>query len=180
VTAAPVNTGADNSRISVGIGMFDRLLKSINRLIVALACVALVAAALVLTESVAVRYFFQETTDWQNETCVMLLVGAMFLSAAYVQEVRGHIGIEAFTGLLPIRFERLRKIFVDAASLAFCAFFAWKSWTLSSDALLEGIVTDSTFAPPLWIPYTCMALGMTLLSVQIGVQLVGLTWKAKA
>jgi TRAP-type C4-dicarboxylate transport system permease small subunit len=176
VTIAQCST----SRERVGLALLERWLKGLNRIIVALSCLSLVAAALVLTESVFVRYFFKETTDWQNETCVMLLVGATFLSAAYVQEVRGHIGIEALAGLLPPAIERIRKIFVDAASLAFCVFFAWKSWSLASEAWIEGSVTDSTFAPPLWIPYTSMALGMSLLAVQIGLQLAILTRNGEA
>ena len=180
MTSTPAETSSEGARESVGLAALERLLKQLNRIIVGLCCLSLIAAALVLTESVVIRYFFHATTDWQNETCVILLVGATFLSAAYVQDVRGHIGIEALAGVLPAPLERIRKIFVDAASLAFCAFFAWKSWTLVSDAWVEGTVTDSTFAPPLWIPYTAMALGMTLLSAQILVQLAAHGWKNKA
>jgi TRAP-type C4-dicarboxylate transport system permease small subunit len=150
----------------------DRVLRGLNRALVALCCIALLAAALILSESVAVRYFLQQTTDWQGEICVILLVGATFLSTAYVQEQRGHIGIDAVAQFLPAPAEWARLIFVDAASLAFCAFFAWKSWTLTLEAWDEDVVTDSTFASPLWLPYASMALGMTLLSVQIAAQLV--------
>jgi len=149
----------------------ERALQTCNRVIMVAAAVALLGAALVLTESVVVRYFLKETTDWQDETCVMLLVGATFLSAAHVQSLRGHIGIEAVVGLLPPPVEHARELFVDIASLAFCSFFAWKSWTLAYDAWVDGTVTASTFAPPLCIPYATMAAGMTLLSVQIFAQL---------
>jgi TRAP-type C4-dicarboxylate transport system permease small subunit len=154
------------------VSAIDRALHRLNRALVALCCAALLAAALILSESVAVRYFLQQTTDWQGEICVILLVGATFLSTAYVQEQRGHIGIDAVAGFLPAPAERARLILVDAASFAFCAFFAWKSWTLTLEAWGEGAVTDSTFASPLWLPYAGMALGMTLLSVQIAAQLV--------
>jgi TRAP-type C4-dicarboxylate transport system permease small subunit len=56
--------------------------------------------------------------------------------------------------------------------LAFCALFAWKSWTLLRDAWVDGQTTTSSWAPPLWIPYGLMALGMTLLALQLAVQLV--------
>ena len=143
----------------------------LNRIILVASQVALVAAALVLTYSVVARYWLKQATYWQDEAAVFLLVGATFLSSAYVQSRRGHIGIEALTGLLSARTNRIRLMLVDVASLAFCSFFAWKSWSLAHEAFVDGQVSSSTWAPPLSIPYTIMAVGMTLLSAQIALQL---------
>jgi TRAP-type C4-dicarboxylate transport system permease small subunit len=85
--------------------------------------------------------------------------------------LRGHVGIEAIAGLLPRALNRLRVVFVDLMCTGFCAFFAWKSWTLFHEAWVDGQTTSSSWAPPLWIPYGLMALGMSLLSVQLLVQL---------
>jgi TRAP-type C4-dicarboxylate transport system permease small subunit len=98
---------------------------------------------------------------------VFLLVGATFLCGAFVQSIRGHVGIEALSTLLSKRVDALRRIAVDALSLAFCAFFAWKSWTLLHEAWVDKQTTSSSWAPPLWIPYLLMAVGMTLLSLQL-------------
>ena len=85
---------------------------------------------------------------------------------------RGHIGIEAFVGLLSPRANRIRLWLVDVASLLFCAFFAWKSWTLAHEAWVDGQVSNSMWSPPLAIPYVLMATGMTLLCVQILLQII--------
>ena len=72
--------------------------------------------------------------------------------------------------MLPPRWNRVRLFIVDLVSFLFCAFFAWKSWTLLMEAWNEGQTTNSTFAPPLWIPYSMMAFGMSLLTLQLLLQ----------
>jgi TRAP-type C4-dicarboxylate transport system permease small subunit len=151
----------------------DRILHRINQAIVLASSVALVVAAFVLTYSVASRYFFHFSTDWQDELSVFLIVGAVFMSSAAIQARRGHVGIEAIAGLLSPRANRIRMFLVDLASLAFCSFFAWKSWTLLEEAWVEDFHSGSTWAPPLWIPYLLMTAGMTLLSIQLLLQVIG-------
>ncbi|MDB5649656.1 MAG: dctQ [Hyphomicrobiales bacterium] len=144
----------------------------INKVILIGSSLALIAASLILSYSVLVRYYFKAATYWQDEASVFLLVGATFLTAAYVQSKRGHVAIDAVAGLLPAGVNRIRMFVVDVVSLLFCAFFSWKSWTLFHEAWEDGQVTSSTWAPPLWIPYSIMAAGMTQLCVQILLQII--------
>jgi TRAP-type C4-dicarboxylate transport system permease small subunit len=143
-----------------------------NRVIVVLAAIAMIAACAILSYSVIGRAVFQSPNYWQDEAAVFLLVGTTFMTSAYVQHQRGHIGIEAFVGLLSPLVNRIRLWLVDVASLAFCAFFAWKSWTLADEAWTDGQVSNSMWSPPLAIPYALMAAGMTLLCVQILLQII--------
>ena len=152
------------------LAMLARLLDQVNGALLKISMGALILTALILTYSVVTRYFFKAPTDWQDEASVFMLVGVTFFCTAYVQSYRGHIGIEALASLLPRRVNRARLFLVDLASFLFCAFFSWKSWTLFHEAFSEGYTTTSTLAPPLWIPYIMMALGMTLLTLQILVQ----------
>ena len=150
----------------------DRVLAAINRIIVILSSIAMVLAGFVLTYSVIVRYILKYSTYWQDEMAVFLIIGAVFMSAAAIQAQRGHIGIEAIVGLLPRRVNQVRIFLVDLASLAFCAYFAWKSVTLLHEAITEDYHSTSTWAPPLWIPYSLMTAGMILLSVQLLLQVI--------
>lgn len=148
-----------------------RALHWLNHAMVVLGMMALLVASCVLTYSVVSRYVMQASTDWQDEAAVFCLVGATFMCGAFVQQLRGHVGIEALAGLLPRALNQLRLTLVDLMCTAFCAFFAWKSWTLFHEAWAEGQTTSSSWAPPLWIPYGLMAAGMTLLSLQLLIQL---------
>ena len=142
-----------------------------NNVIVVFAAVALISACVILSYSVLSRALFHSANYWQDEAAVFLLVGATFMTSAYVQGQRGHIGIEAFIGLLSPRVNLARLWLVDVASFLFCAFFTWKSWTLAHEAWVDGQVSNSMWSPPLAIPYGLMAAGMTLLCVQILLQI---------
>lgn len=151
---------------------FSLMLDRFNNLLLKLSMVAMIFTALILTYSVVVRYFFKTPTDWQDEASVFMLVGVTFFCTAYVQSYRGHIGIEALSSLLSPRVNAVRLFIVDLVSFVFCAFFSWKSWALWHEAWVDGMTTSSTFAPPLWIPYAMMAAGMSLLALQILVQVL--------
>ncbi|MDE1147062.1 MAG: TRAP transporter small permease [Azospirillaceae bacterium] len=154
------------------IRLAGKALAFLNHAIAVVAAVAVVAAGVVMTEEAMVRYFLHASADWQDETAIFLLVGATFLSAAYVQSRRGHVAIEAVGGLLPVRVESARRWVADLLSFFFCGFFTWKSWILWHEAWVEGYATFSSWAPPLWIPYLAMSVGMSLLTLQIALQVL--------
>ncbi len=160
---------------SADVGMLARVMRLmtyVNEFIVWAATVALLAASVVLSLGVLLRYLFKVPTDWQDETAVFLIVGSIFMCAAYVQSYRRHVGIEVLASVLSARVNRIRRFLVDLCSFAFCAFFAWKSWLLLHEAVSEGQTTSSSFGPPLWIPYGLMAVGMTILGLQIFLQIL--------
>jgi TRAP-type C4-dicarboxylate transport system permease small subunit len=157
---------------NVLVARLERILSFCNKIIVVFAALAMIAACIILSYSVLGRALLQAANYWQDEAAVFLLVGATFMTAGYVQSNRGHIGIEAFVGLLSPFANRIRLWLVDVASLLFCSFFAWKSWTLAYEAYSDGQVSNSMWSPPLAIPYGLMACGMTLLCAQILLQIV--------
>ena len=170
--------GIDNGPASAGLDPdmpawlqpLEKVLLRANSIMVGLGMLALLVASAVLTYSVVSRYALKASTDWQDEAAVFCLVGATFLCGAFVQSLRGHVGIEAVASVLPAAFNRIRLVCVDVMCTLFCAFFAWKSWTLFHEAWVEKQTTSSSWAPPLWIPYVLMAAGMTLLSLQLALQ----------
>lgn len=148
------------------------LLHKVNGVAAVISAIAVGVAGCVLTWEATARYLFKIPSDWQDELSIFLLVGATFLSAAWVQEWRGHVGIQALAALLPPRADRMRRLLSDLASLAFCTFFSWKSWSLLIEAVHDGQISNSAWGAPLWIPYGCMALGMSLVALQLLLQVL--------
>ena len=155
------------------LGAAQAALSAINTVLAVLASIAIAVAGLVLTWEVLGRYFFEIPSDWQDELSTFLLIGATFGGASWIQARRGHVAIDALAHILPPAVDDVRRVLADFLSFLFVAFFAWKSWALFNEAWTEGQTTPSAWGPPLWIPYSCMAVGMTLLAVQLLLQVIG-------
>ncbi len=155
------------------LGAVQAVLDGLNGIMAVLSSLAIAGAGVVLTWEVAGRYFFSIPSDWQDELSTFLLIGATFASAAWIQARRGHVAIDALTHILPPGIDHMRRVLADALSFLFVTFFAWKSVALLLEALEDGQTTPSAWGPPLWIPYGCMAVGMTLLALQLLLQVLG-------
>lgn len=171
--ASFISSGAahQNSPYLIAFRIVSDGLLGLNQILLQCSMVALLLSAIVLSYGMCARYFFAISTEWQDELAVFLLVGATFLSCSWVQARRGHIAIEAVAEYLTPRANQIRLVIADALSGAFCTFFAWKSWSLFIEAWSNGQTTTSSWGPPLSIPYFAMAAGMTLLSLQLLLQL---------
>lgn len=133
--------------------------------------VLIVACTAILVFEVAVRYWLAWPTDWEIELTIMLLIVATFFGAAFTQISRGHVGIEVLDALLSARANRVRYVVGDLLSLLFCVFIAWKSWLFFHEAWSDGRMSNTAWSPKLWPAYMSMAVGMTMLSLQLIVQI---------
>ena len=155
------------------LGAVQSVLTRLNGLCAVLASIAIATAGCVLTWEVIGRYFLGIASDWQDELSTFLLVGATFASAAWTQARRGHVGIDALSIILPPWADRARRRFADIASCVFVTYFTWKSWQMLVEVWVDDQTTSTSWGPPLWIPYSCMTLGMALLAIQLAVQSLG-------
>jgi len=160
---------------------FAQAVKGFNVLTGYLSGITIVVSSIIVCYGVVMRYYFSSPLDWGLELSIYLLIIATFMSAGYTQLQRGHVTIEVLEHILSHRANKLRYLVGDALSLVFCAFLAWNSWEYFLEAFADGRVTNSTWAPKLWIPYLFMAIGTTALSMQLLVQIVDTLagWKGR-
>lgn len=164
---AILSRDSDPSEMRKGLpGVIGR----VNAFVFRLSSIALIVAALVLTFGVIIGHILGHALAWQDEVTIFLIAGATFLSAASLQARRGNVGIDFIGDYLSPRGNEVRKALIDAIVLCFCVIFAWASGVLLAEALHEGQTTHSAWGPPLWIPYSLLTIGMTLLALQVALQ----------
>ena len=153
-------------------GPFQLVMRWANLVTGYLSALLIVFSTVAISFEVVSRYFFRAPHDWNLELNIFLLIASTFMAAAYTQEGRAHVGIEVLESLLSSRWNWWRHLIADILSAGFCGFIAFSAWRYFFEAWEGGWVTESIWAPKLWIPYFFMSLGMTTLTLQLIVQIV--------
>jgi len=151
--------------------LFADTIKAVNLLTGMIAGILVIASAAIITNEVIWRYYLRRPHTWNLELNIFLLIGATFLAANYAQMKRAHVGTEVLQALMPERWNRWRILGGDILSLLLCAFMAVKVLQYDWQAWSKNWRTDSTWAPPLWIPYTLIGVGLVLISLEYVVQI---------
>jgi TRAP-type C4-dicarboxylate transport system permease small subunit len=151
---------------------FGRSVTMFNTFMGYLSAVLIIICTLALTYEVVARYFFNAPTSWSLEFNIFMLVASTFLAAAYTQVKRGHVGIGLLDSIMSARWNRWRYLLADLASLVLCLFVSYYTWKFFYMVWDKGWVTESPWAPKLWIPYFFMAFGLSTLCLQYMVQIV--------
>jgi len=130
------------------------------------AALLLLAAVLVVSQLVFVRYALGQSAVWQHEFVTFSLIGATFFGSPYLLLKRGHVNVD----LLPLYLGRTGRkalaLIAYAVSLGFCLVIAWGGTVWWFEAWSNGWRAETVWAPPLWIPYLAMPLGIGMLALQ--------------
>jgi C4-dicarboxylate transporter, DctM subunit len=155
---------------ATGSSLAAVVLHRVTGFLYSLSGLALVAASAVLTAGVIARHM-GFWLQWQDEMEIFLVAGAVYISAAEVQARRGHVSIDLLGALFGEGANRAARSFTDILAFLFIGFMAFHSATLLAEAWREGHVSDSTWGPPLFIPYGLMCFGMVLLATVLAFQI---------
>ncbi len=142
---------------------FLRVVRLLSTLGGVLAVLLLLLALFVVCQLVFVRYVLGASAIWQHEMVTFSLIGATFLGAAYVARMGGHVGVDLLAHYLGRRGRRLLGLSAALLSLAFCLVVTWLGAAWWWEAWINDWHHETVWAPPLWIPYLAMPVGMGLL-----------------
>lgn len=140
--------------------------------VAALSAVAVVLASIAVSVSVVGRNVAGTSTVWELEASVFAVMFATFLAAAYTDTSGGQVAVDGLSHLLSRRLNILRRLLLDALTLALFAVILWSGWTMFLEAYELGWRSETIWGPPLWIPYLAVPLGALLVCLTLFLRIV--------
>jgi TRAP-type C4-dicarboxylate transport system permease small subunit len=148
------------------------LIGRVSRVCGIVAAMALMAACVVVCQMVFMRYVMERSTIWQTEFVLYSVVAATLIGSPYVMSLHGHVNVDLVSQFLGRRARFALALFSAIIGLAFCVVLAWSGWQYFHEAWESGWVTESVWAPPLWIVLLPLPLGVALLCLQYLAEIV--------
>ena len=164
-----------NSRSSrSGTATFVRSVNNLSTLAGIVSAGMIVLAVAITCQMIWVRFVLNQSTVWQTEMVVYLMVAATLIGLPYVQKLRGHVNVDLVPMLLAPGVRKALAWIVCLVVLAVAAimtFYGWEFWHI---AWARGWRSDTVWGVRLWIPYLAMPVGFGLLALQYLADLVAL------
>lgn len=137
-----------------------------------LAQAILVLLVLAMMYEVLARYLFNAPTIWAFDVSYML-TGVMFiLGTSWTTKEDGHVRIDFLVQRLPAKLSALLNGLIYFLLLTpLLAALSWSAWRKALRAIATGEVESvSVWAPPMWPFFLALAIGLTLLALQVAVE----------
>ena len=151
-------------------GMLDKLSNTIDTFNIKqgqLSALLALPLLFVVVFEVVMRYIFNAPTIWGFEATTFLYGIHFILGLAYCDILGGHVKVDVFTTLLPIKSQSIIGIltnlvfFMPAMILMTIA-----SWKYALNSIMQGELNPTSWAPPVYPIKTLMALGFSFLLIQ--------------
>ena len=141
------------------------------------AAALIVVSVLVTCQMIFVRFVLRESTIWQTEAVIYMMIAATLLGLPYVQRLRGHVNVDLLPLLLPPGARRALAFVVALASLGVVGLMIWHGWHMFHLAWERGWRSDTVWGVKLWIPYLAVPVGLGLYGLQLAADLLALATK---
>ncbi len=151
--------------------LFVRLVGHLSTLGGILASFMILASVLITCQMIFIRAVLGQSTIWQTEAVIYLMIGATLIGLAYVQKVKGHVGVDLIPSLLGPAGRRVlafMTLVVTGIMIAVMLYYAYDMWHF---AWKRGWKSETVWAVPLWIPYLSVPLGFGLFLLQLAADL---------
>ncbi|MEQ8665606.1 MAG: TRAP transporter small permease [Rhodospirillales bacterium] len=161
------------SNPAAGRSMFVKVIYALSLVCGWIAAAMIVASVLITCQMIFVRAVLNESTIWQTEAVVYLMITATLLGLPYVQRLRGHVSVDLLPMMLPHQARRVLitvTLLASAAVIVVMLFYGIEQWHMAWE---RGWRSDTVWGVRLWIPYLALPVGFGVYLLQLLVDLGG-------
>ncbi len=159
--------GAAGKLAEAGNSRFLRLVAMISTVSGWVAASMILSAVLITCQMIFVRYVLNQSTIWQTEAVVYLVIAATMLGLPYVQRLRGHVNVD----LIPLALKGRARLILSLCTMglgiavvSLMLFYGFEYWY---EAFSRNWRSDTVWGVRLWIPYLALPLGFSLFLLQM-------------
>ena len=163
-----------------GDNIFLRTVGAISTLAGWISAAMIVVAVGITCQMIFVRAVLNQSTIWQTEMVIYLMIAATLLGLPYVQRLRGHVNVDLVPIALPPRARYALAVFTLGVSAAVVAVMLWYGYDFWHFAWERGWRSETVWGVRLWIPYMALPAGFGLLLLQLIADLVALILRVDA
>jgi TRAP-type C4-dicarboxylate transport system permease small subunit len=144
---------------------FSRYMTKVSVACAILGSAFLAVAALVIIWMVTYRSL-GNSTSWELELSIFLMVASLFLASPYALLTKGHVGVDLLMHFLSPNNAKRLELFTNILGLLICVFLTYLCFEFTVESYLKGERTESMWAPPKWPLFAMMPLGFGLTALQ--------------
>lgn len=153
-------------------GTINSGMDKLEQILLKISYIFIVSMAVIISINVVARHFFQTPIPGVVEfVSRYLMIGTVFLSASYIQQIDGHVRVDLFYQ----NFSQRRKDLVDYISrLATLGIFVWIAYLVSLEThvrVVQRSMVTSVFPMPTAVSWGAMAVGLWLFCLRMGLQI---------
>ena len=149
------------------LGKFGDLQSSVEKVFNGFSATVIGVMMFLTTADVVLRYIFNSPLPGVYILCEMLMIGAVYPAAAYVQQQKGHVRVDVFIDRIkgiPRSTLELSTLFLALLSFGLVC---WQGERLAWEAWITGDHEMGLMEYPYWPAKTVMTLGIGLLCVRL-------------
>lgn len=131
-------------------------------------------AVMITCQMIFVRSVLNQSTVWQTEMVIYLVIASTLMGLPYVQRLRGHVNVDLLPLMLPMKVRRLLAFLtlgLGILILSLMVFYGFEFWY---EAWSRNWKSDTVWGVRLWIPYMAMPIGFGLYLLQLIADLVAM------
>lgn len=132
----------------------------------------ILAAVFITTQMIFVRFVLNQSTIWQTEAVVYLVVGATLIGLPYVQKLRGHVNVDLLPLMLPKKLRKVLAVITLLAAIGIIAVMLFYGFEMWYTAWARNWRSDTIWGVRLWIPYLAVPVGFFLYLLQLAADLL--------